>query len=213
MGGEERALLEATCSLLCGYSNAMSSKKAYLDGLLEGHESPGVRFIYRFFMFGFVVLSLFSCVANIAVVTKEGAEKATVLVAVAILLLSGLALTFVSWYRADGLDPKFRRAFFFFIALIILLDVAACMEFARVINYQPPVAPPPTYSPEPTYEPTPSGPTHSATPAPPSTTNSSTALLRGRQQITELVLHRPPPTTRPAATGVPFFRLKRAESN
>jgi hypothetical protein len=130
----------------------------YVEGFLEGHEGPGVKLLYRLFMFSYVVLSLFAGVCNIGAMTHEGAEFNNVLNSVVILGLLAMSLVHVAWYRRDNLDPKHRKSSFLLIVLVLILDTAACIAFHRTLTYTAPVAAPvatmePSTFPPNTYQP------------------------------------------------------------
>ena len=125
----------------------------YVEGFLEGHEGPGLKLLYRGFMFAYIVLSLFSGICNIAAMTHDGAHFNNVLNSAVIVGLLAMSLVNIAWYRRDNLDPKHKRVNFALIVLVLILDVAACIAFHETLTYKAP-APAPVPAPEPsTFEP------------------------------------------------------------
>eukprot|EP00331_Platyophrya_macrostoma_P020123 CAMPEP_0176463590 /NCGR_PEP_ID=MMETSP0127-20121128/35981_1 /TAXON_ID=938130 /ORGANISM="Platyophrya macrostoma, Strain WH" /LENGTH=131 /DNA_ID=CAMNT_0017855783 /DNA_START=33 /DNA_END=428 /DNA_ORIENTATION=- len=113
----------------------------YVDGLLEGHEAQGTRtVVYRLFIVAFVMLSIFSGLANIATLGHEGHRDYDVLTSISILGLTVMVLQNVKWYRQDNQDPKHRRSTVALIVLVLILDVGSCIAFNQTMTYQPPVA-------------------------------------------------------------------------
>lgn len=149
------------------------SKADYLDGFLEGHETTGIRSLYRFVVGSFVILSLFCGLANIAAQGKDGSRTSDAVMSAAILGLLAYTLQQIKWYRQDNEDPKHRRATIALMLMVLLLDVAACIAFHATMSYQPP-APPPT--PVPTAAPT-AAPTEAPTANPTLAPTNATELM------------------------------------
>eukprot|EP00759_Apiculatamorpha_spiralis_P034581 PhF_6_TR35572/c0_g1_i1/m.51800 len=134
-----------------------------LEGLLEGHESPGMRTGYKLMMVSYTIFTAFSCAVSFADITNAEWKFSSLLTAVATLGLYFLALLLTKWYRLDGLDPKFKKVIVAFTVMVLLLDVAMTMEFSTALNTQPP-APCHCPTPAPTWAPfTPSPPNHTTT--------------------------------------------------
>lgn len=156
-----------------------------LDGLLEGHEGKGSKLLVRAGMFSYIVLTLFSTVASIAVVKKPDFRVFTVLVALGTLGIAAVSLQYVTWYKRDNMDPKFKKSIYGVIFLTLLLDIGLCMNFHDVVTYQP-APPPPTVTPAPstpapTFAPGPSTPTPITTPSPNGTPNGTHNWLQRKR--------------------------------
>jgi hypothetical protein len=149
----------------------------YIDGFLEGHEGPGTKVAYRFFIVSYVIMSIFAAFANIGTVTKAGHRNYDVVNSIAIIGLTALSLVNVKWYRQDNMDPKHKKLTALMIVLVLLMDVAGCIAFHDTMEYVPP--PPPTMAPL-TFPPTPS---NSPTPSPNGTTSPPELRYRPRVRI------------------------------
>lgn len=139
----------------------------YIDGLLEGHEGGLFKALYRFFMFSFVVLSLFSGASNVAMIGKEGNSAIVNVQGVAILALLGITLQLVAWHGDHTLTHKFKTVIIILICAVIVLDGTACANFQLILN--------PAHS-------TPASP--SPTPPPPSPTNRTNMTRYRKMQLT-----------------------------
>ena len=139
----------------------MADKSDYMDGLLEGHESNAVKWVNRLGLIAFSILSGFSMIIDFAMAALKGGSIASPFVGIGILGLAGLVFLQVSWHRRDQMAKKHRFATIYLMFIVVILDVATCIEFHRVLSYK-----------EPTCAPT-AAPTTTSTSAPPVTTNTS----------------------------------------
>lgn len=124
-----------------------------VDGLLEGHEAPGTRMLVRAVMVIYIIFTVFSGICNVAMIGHKGGHMAFPIVSVCILGFLGFSLFLVKSYRADTMDPKFRRAAIVLMIMIVVLDIASCMIFHYTITYKAPPPPPPPPTPAPTFAP------------------------------------------------------------
>lgn len=112
-----------------GNQEGSGAMAVFIEGLLEGHESPGTRSMVKAFMVLYILLSLFAGVSNCAAITHPHARIFELMASVAALLLLGMSLKYVQWYRQENMDPKFKRATMALICITIILDIACIMAF------------------------------------------------------------------------------------
>ncbi len=150
----------------------------WLDGFLEGHESPALRILYRLAMVSFILFSVFAGVCNFATKNPAG-----IMVSFCVLALMVYSLAMVQLYRRDQMDPKFKRLTIAVMIITLVLGAASAMEFDRLMHPPAPCAAP---APETTTttttmapEPTGSTPGPGTTSAAPATTTSVPRTARG----------------------------------
>eukprot|EP00760_Papus_ankaliazontas_P006484 PhM_4_TR13057/c0_g1_i1/m.100883 len=143
-----------------------------LEGTLEGHESPTERNLTRAVFIIFYGFATWSVIANFINISHAGFEVSSLITSTVIGVLCVVNYLLTSWYRQDGLDPKFKKLILCMMTVILLLCVASTMEFNTTQKYSPPppVTPCPTPPPTPTPTPKPPAPT-------PNSTNHSTMIF------------------------------------
>jgi hypothetical protein len=137
----------------------------WIDGLLEGHESPGFRNLYRLWMVCYIIFSVFAGLCNIGLIMHDGAQPGFALVSLMNLGMLFFSLFLVKSYKADGLDPKFKRATGVLMLFVTVLGIGCVMIFSETLNYKKDTEHPSAGPPGPTPTPTPSS-NHTNTSAP-----------------------------------------------
>eukprot|EP00756_Hemistasia_phaeocysticola_P046250 Hpha_TRINITY_DN20028_c0_g1::TRINITY_DN20028_c0_g1_i1::g.147681::m.147681 len=140
----------------------------HLDGLLEGHEAPTHRRLYRGCLVIIYLLSIITAFLPLAFSHKPSPAASPFFVMHGIVII-GMVVTLyciIRWYRTESLHPKFKKLAYFLILTIFIADVATLGDIARINSYEEPKAPAPEpcTPPPSTFSPT-FGPT--VTPVPP----------------------------------------------
>ena len=145
----------------------------YLDGLLEGHEAPAVKTFYQIWMFCFLTFCTFGVVSSFATIPQPRHTIASILVSVAVLGFMLFALFMIKNYREMNMDPVWRRAAFFVMALAMVLASANAVLMHQ--SFQPLDGPCPTPAPTPLPTPVPAASTPAPGAPPPPGSNTTRA--------------------------------------
>ena len=139
----------------------------FIDGLFEGHEGQGVRWIYRLIIVGLSILTGFCIVINPMYVAmgKPGTTVDPLINSLALIGLLAFMFQNIAWYKRENQSSGHRYGIFALMLCILIFDIASCIAFNRFVTYE---APAPVY---PTTTTTKPGPTTTAGPKPPNATS------------------------------------------
>lgn len=138
----------------------------WIDGMLEGHESPGHRLVYRGFIICYIIFSAFSALCNFCLIGKEFLFAETLVTSVVVIALVPFSLMMVALYRKDSMAPKFKMINAGLMFIVLVLGASLCMAFHRgltEVNASPPAPVQPTPIPFTFAPPAPHTPTPNAT--------------------------------------------------
>ena len=163
MYGSEKMEVEA------GYSGGGGGGGLWLDGLLEGYESPGVRTVCRISIIIYLIFAAWSIIAPFILIKKYGWGPQYAVLGGGILGVTFFTVFLIKTYKSSNLDPKFKKATVGLILVNIVLCIASTWGFHEVLIFPPEPTPVPTAFPTafPTAEPAPTTP---EPPTPPPTT-------------------------------------------
>ncbi|ORC91530.1 uncharacterized protein TM35_000051260 [Trypanosoma theileri] len=116
----------------------------HMDGLLEGHEPRSTGIFTIALIIVCIVISTVAVVLNIALLKHQGSHFSSFVNAVGILILIGLTLIHLKWYKNDHQEKKQKHAIYVLVFAILLLDVAAFMVASETLHYQEPLPCPET---------------------------------------------------------------------
>lgn len=155
-----------------GYGSGTSSggTSAYLDGLLEGHESKAVQYLYKGWIFCYLTFGLFGIISSFATMKEPGFTVASILISASILGFILFSLFLIKNYREMNLDPVWKKAAYFVMLFTMLLAGANAILMHQAFEKAECASPETTTTTTTTETPTPNGPISSTTPGGPTTT-------------------------------------------
>eukprot|EP00754_Rhynchopus_humris_P035244 Rhum_TRINITY_DN16787_c0_g1::Rhum_TRINITY_DN16787_c0_g1_i1::g.164396::m.164396 len=113
------------------------------EGLLEGHESPTYKMVYRLGMVTLVLFTIVGCI--LALCSDHG--PTTALACVCAVGITVTLFTMIRWYRTDGMPSKFRHLIYCLMVLLLFLNAfnitLYTVKHVEQLTPVPTAAPPP----------------------------------------------------------------------